>query len=305
MEWRGAALPGESAVKLIACQDCHTQYDVSDVIAPSFPCRCGATLENKPLQAVDARIHRCGACGAQARPDLERCDFCGSAIVRDERALSLICPECYARNADASRFCTACGVHFAPEAVRVEGHELPCPACGALMPPTQVGGVPLNECRGCAGLWVPGENFDLLVSRAAEARRRSAAGETASPAPRVKGANPARQQVKYRSCPECNAHMHRRNYRKSSGVIVDVCQAHGTWLDADELEQIAGFILSGGRTSTLLEVEPGAERTERAAAAAFARARVAQQSESLGRNRSRGVGIAGGLVELLLDVFTS
>jgi Zn-finger nucleic acid-binding protein len=289
-------------VKLIACANCHTQYDVSDVIAPSFPCRCGEVLENKPLQAVDARISRCAACGAQTRPDLERCEFCGASIVRDERKLSLICPECYARNADASRFCTACGVHFAPQPVRVEGHELPCPACGALMPPTQVGGLSVNECRGCRGLWVPGESFDLLVSRAAQARRKATAGETVSPPPRVTGANPARQRVQYRSCPECNAHMHRRNYRRSSGVIIDVCHQHGTWLDADELEQIAGFILSGGRTSTLLEIEPEAERAKRAAAAAFARARAAQQRESIRRDRPR---TAGGLVELLLDVFTS
>ena len=46
--------------------------------------------------------------------------------------------------------------------------------------------------------------------------------------------------------------MQRRNFQKTSGVIIDRCGEHGTWLEADELEQIAGFILSGGR--------PGAQR---------------------------------------------
>jgi Zn-finger nucleic acid-binding protein len=41
--------------------------------------------------------------------------------------------------------------------------------------------------------------------------------------------------------------MQRRNFQKTSGVIVDRCRSHGTWLDADELERIAGFLLSGGR----------------------------------------------------------
>ena len=40
--------------------------------------------------------------------------------------------------------------------------------------------------------------------------------------------------------------MQRKNYGKRSGVIVDWCGTHGTWLDADELEQIAAFIASGG-----------------------------------------------------------
>jgi hypothetical protein len=50
--------------------------------------------------------------------------------------------------------------------------------------------------------------------------------------------------------------MSRRNYRRTSGVIIDRCHDHGTWLDADELERIAGFILSGG-----LERAKAAEQT--------------------------------------------
>ena len=114
------------------------------------------------------------------------------------------------------------------------------------MPSTQVAGVSLNECGKCRGLWVAGDHFDVLVTRAAEARR---AGQAVS-APRVTGANPTRQSVRYRKCPECDGFMNRRNYQKSSGVIIDVCKAHGTWLDADELEQIAGFILNGGRSKS-------------------------------------------------------
>jgi hypothetical protein len=39
-------------------------------------------------------------------------------------------------------------------------------------------------------------------------------------------------------------------------VILDCCHAHGTWLDADELEQIAGFILSRGGLPPEPRLEP-------------------------------------------------
>jgi Zn-finger nucleic acid-binding protein len=232
-------------VRLIACQSCHTQYDVTHVVEKQVPCRCGATLENRTLAGVDAKVHRCGSCGAQVGSDAEGCDFCGSAIARSE--LSLICPECYGRNAEAARFCAACGVTFSPEQVVVEGVELPCPCGGGLMPVRQIGGVGINECPECNGVWAPEDKFDLLVNRAVEASRKRDSEKLRRLQPRVTGSNPAHQRVRYRKCPECDAFMQRRNFRKTSGVILDCCSQHGTWLDADELEQIAGFILSGGR----------------------------------------------------------
>jgi Zn-finger nucleic acid-binding protein len=258
-------------LRLVACRSCHTQYDVTEVVLERFECRCGESVENRVGEPVDARIHRCGSCGALVRPEVPACDFCGSAIERDPAALSLICPECYARCAENARFCTACGVGFRPEPVKPEGHELPCPACDVPMPPHQVGGVGLNECPRCNGLWLRGDDFGLLVRRVHDARRAGDAETPARPAPRVTGANPAQQKVQYRRCPECQGFMHRRNFRRSSGVIVDVCHDHGTWLDADELERIAGFLVSGGAAAG--PPEP-AERTqaEQRAAAAFAAA---------------------------------
>jgi len=289
-------------VQLIACPSCHAQYDVSRVIVDRFDCRCGTSLKNQPPRPVDAEIQRCGSCGAQVRTEASSCAYCASEIVRDTGALSLICPECYSRNADPARFCAGCGVSFRPEPIQVEGRDWPCPDCGALMPPTQVAGVPLNECGSCRGLWVPGDHFDLLVTRAAGQRTRGAA---TLPAPRASGANPSRQGVRYRKCPECDAFMHRRNYRKSSGVIVDECREHGTWLDADELEQIAGFILSGGETSAVFADEDR-KCAEAAAAAATARARLAREvgPVGLGSFQRSEPDLVGGLVSVLSKIFS-
>ena len=294
MTSRRAPARGEPlAVRLVACANCHTQYDVSGVVAKSFPCRCGETLENSPPEPVDAAIRRCGACGALVTDEAESCTYCGSTIIRERGNLSLICPECYGRNAEDSRFCTACGVRFRPEEVRVEGHELPCPSCTVLMPACQVGGIGVNECSECNGLWVPDESFDLLVSRAIDARQSADPVKLMGLAPRVTGSNPAAQRVLYRKCPECESYMQRRNFRKSSGVIIDCCVRHGTWLDADELEQIAGFILSGGTTSPLLRQDSRSNLDARAQAE-LARLRVG----SHGRGRA-GVEKADSFVELL------
>jgi Zn-finger nucleic acid-binding protein len=293
-------------VRLVACQTCHTQYDVSDVVEKSISCRCGETIENAPpVVARDVAIHRCGSCGAQLSADASACDYCSSEIVRDDSKLSLICPECHGRNCEDSRFCTGCGVAFAPEPVKVDGFELPCPVCGCLMPPRQIGGIGINECSSCNGLWAPGERFDELIHRAVQAHKSADPEKMRAFKPRVKGSNPTRQKVVYRKCPECDAFMQRRNFQRSSGVIIDRCHEHGTWLDADELEQITGFLSSGGR--------PGGNRIHEEADRA---AREAQRSVMLGSVEhsawralssssysSRGLG--GGVAGTLLGVFAS
>ena len=230
-------------MQLIACRTCHAQYDVETIAASSFACRCGATLENRPAESRDAPVIRCGSCGAAlAAPDAAGCSFCGSSVVRRADAAGPVCPECFARTPTRSRFCTACGVAFRPEPLQVDARELPCPACSAPMRAHAVAGIGLHACGGCQGLWLPEGRLEDLLARA----QRPAADPAgaAAPAARVRGGNPAAQQVAYRRCPECDAQMLRRNFQRRSGIIVDVCHAHGTWLDADELEQMAGFLRS-------------------------------------------------------------
>ena len=283
-------------MKLIACPDCHAQYDVTTVGAERFDCRCGTSLENRTLRAVDAKIHRCASCGANVGETAADCEFCGAAIARGPASLSLICPECFARNDEASRFCTACGVAFQPEPVPQADPELACPACECAMKAARVADVALCECPQCHGLWVPGHRFEELVQRATAARRAAAV----EPSPRVQGGNPNAQPLRYRKCPSCGAFMQRRNFRRSSGVVLDVCRTHGTWLDADEIEQIAGFILSGGQVSAMLEEE----HENAAAKAAAARLRCATELSAQraifgGGTTPRRTSLLGLLLDLL------
>lgn len=232
-------------MRLVACPGCHAQFDVQDFSGTELRCHCGEIVPNVVHAGVDVEVHRCGSCGALIAPDAERCDWCRSAIVRDQTRLSLICPECYARNADDSRFCTGCGVEFRPQLPVAENQAaLTCPCCDCLMRVRGIGGVAVYECGQCLGLWVPGDHFDELVNRAIEAQRANPSHRLA-----VNAKTPSASafgKVVYRRCPVCSGTMQRKNFGRRSGVIIDWCGQDGTWLDAEELPAIAAFILSGG-----------------------------------------------------------
>jgi hypothetical protein len=55
--------------------------------------------------------------------------------------------------------------------------------------------------------------------------------------------------------------MQRRNFGGSSGVVVDVCRAHGVWLDHLELEHVLAWARGGGLER---ERERRVERARRA-----------------------------------------
>ncbi len=232
-------------MKLVACPVCHTQFDVTGVAGDEVLCPCGESVRVESPVAVDAEIRRCASCGASVDGEAARCGYCGSSIVRPTGPLALICPECYARNGKKALFCASCGVRFAPQPVPEAGASLDCPCCAAAMKARSIGGVVVRECPACHGLWAPDESFEKLIRRAARAERETYRDKPA----RVGGgkrSGPFQGDVVYRRCPVCAGLMQRKNFARRSGVIVDWCGLHGTWLDADELERIAAFIAAGG-----------------------------------------------------------
>ena len=108
--------------------------------------------------------------------------------------------------------------------------------------------------------------------------------------------------------------MHRKNYGHASGVIVDWCGPHGTWLDADELERIAAFIRNGGFERAMAAHAADESQQRKALAAAEAGApRPPIHSEPtlalfehllLAQRKTTGKH-TGQLVDLLHDLFKS
>lgn len=135
--------------------------------------------------------------------------------------------------------------------------EHPCPACGKerLLSSRRLGQgrrpgewvFSVLECGACGGLWIGAEAFRRLAERA----RAGEVEELPARPSRRGGWQPAHTAIAregrlYRPCPRCGALMNRQNYGRSSGVILDVCSAHGVWFDADELERLLTWVRRGG-----------------------------------------------------------
>ncbi|HEY6573096.1 MAG TPA: hypothetical protein VI198_07220 [Candidatus Eisenbacteria bacterium] len=232
-------------LKLVACPKCHAQYDVADCAAEAVACPCGTTVPTATPVAKDLAVTRCAACGALVGDEETACSYCRAAVTRKPERAGPVCPECYARNPAGARHCTSCGIAFVPQPARTRTDTLECPACpGVKLVARNLGGLWVEECPMCLGLWAPGDVMDRLVDRVREQRMRHGA----PPAGRQQSERRAAWQaeVSYRHCPECRGAMQRKNFGRRSGVIVDWCGSHGTWLDAHEMGDIAAFVLEGG-----------------------------------------------------------
>jgi Zn-finger nucleic acid-binding protein len=104
-----------------------------------------------------------------------------------------------------------------------------------------IGQTNLQECPQCQGIWATA----AALQRICEDREQQATilGAAAPWSPTV---NDIEKNIRYIPCPVCNKLMNRVMFAHCSGVVVDVCKAHGTWFDKDELRRIVEFIRAGG-----------------------------------------------------------
>lgn len=183
---------------------------------------------------MEARVLRCSGCGASVPAEAPQCPYCQAQLA------SVACPACFALAPLSATHCPACGTALAPrEALALDG--APCPACTKPLGTTRVGDLGVRECQACGGLWLDRAVFEQLG--ASRERQGAVLGALPTPeAPPVLGLD----AVQYRRCPQCHQFMNRMNYAKRSGVVLDVCKAHGLWFDQDELRRVLAFIASGG-----------------------------------------------------------
>lgn len=248
---------------IVACGSCERQYDASGRAAGSrFHCSCGEVLRVPAPSSHEAAVVRCSSCGAPRQGGAAACSFCSADFTLHERDLDTICPRCLARISGKARFCHACATPILVESAAGTPTGHPCPACqdGKTLVSRRLGeqAVAVLECGACCGLWIGEETFRLLAerARAQELPPREHGGPSGDPAPL-----PAQQGRFYRNCPLCGRLMHRQNYGRRSGVILDVCKGEGVWFDAQELERVLAWVRRGGHQ---LEAERRAEELQEA-----------------------------------------
>jgi Zn-finger nucleic acid-binding protein len=159
---------------------------------------------------------RCAGCGAPlpaaAAADVTTCEFCGATAVPP--------PAVVERRVER--------VVVVRPADEVAEGKLRCPRCAHPLREASAAGALLRGCQSCGGLLLDGATVQRLQDH------RDPGVEDA--ARTLLGAWLRRAQARPEeiSCPVCGAAM-RRVVDRLARHHVDVCDAHGTWFDGDEL----------------------------------------------------------------------
>lgn len=240
---------------LVSCETCQRQYDASGrEIGSRFRCHCGAAVtvhEPKERGGHNAKVVRCSSCGAPAQEGARSCGYCHADFTLHERDLNTVCPGCMARVKGGSKFCHSCGHTLSAETATAASTDIDCPSCGsdARLQARDLGGdMHISECPQCMGMWLPNSVFKAALKRA-KTEADDDFGIGGGGPPRIARTSidnrPADAPI-YRTCPECHQHMHRHNFAKRSGIIIDTCREHGAWFDAEELDMVLEWVRAGG-----------------------------------------------------------
>jgi Zn-finger nucleic acid-binding protein len=203
------------------------------------------------------------------------------------------CAHCFRLNVPDNVCCAGCGRDLGLEPIGdAASVQLACPGCRQALEPFRGGPGRLWDCAGCGGQFVEHALLRELLER------REVLGRAVPY--HVQPDNPLRQPIRYVPCPACEQLMHRRNFGRSSGIIVDICHPHGTWFDSGELPRVLAFVQRGG-----LEKARLLERDEqRARQNARSSAPLAVDSTSITGDTSL-LGDLADALNALLDFVTS
>lgn len=190
-----------------------------------------------------------------------------------------------------AKFCSHCGAKADRKEV-AEDKPHPCPRCKSDTKAIVLGKTALRECPRCEGIWADTAALQHIV---ADREQQAAVLGVALPMPAPKSV--PLEKIRYLPCPVCRKLMHRVNFAKCSNVIVDVCKAHGTWFDKDEMRRIIEFIRAGGfeqaRANEMAELERQRREVEAARnAAAHERASLYRSSPCESRENALSLAAA-------------
>jgi len=202
-----------------------------------------AAPSNQPVASA-----KCPFCGNECPPMVRICPHC------DVRLENVRCQRCFSLQAPGTFACTRCGCALELEPM-LDATDAPCPRCHHPLEaaPGDLGRA--HECPRCGGMFVARDALAeiLCASEVGGALREGPplqrASELSGWSVGTEKAKPL-DAVRYVACPQCHNAMNRMNFGKVSGVIVDVCKAHGTWFDAGELTGVVAFAAAGGLERT-------------------------------------------------------
>lgn len=195
-----------------------------------------------------------------------------------------------------AKFCSHCGSKATNVSLSDTKESGECPRCKRPLHFLQIDDVSIRECNKCGGFWSDNETFESLCS---DSEKQSAVlGFIQS------DAHPHNHPVsiRYVPCPDCAQLMNRSNFARNSGIIIDMCKAHGIWFDADELPKIISFI-NGGGLARAREKEKADLDYQRSRLREEERRVAMMDRRSGGRFDNSSSGSTGSLIESIIDLF--
>jgi len=118
-----------------------------------------------------------------------------------------------------------------------------CPYCKINLEILETSTVNLEYCKSCDGVFITEEELEEFISYKVNLLHKFTPYYL-----RFIQDNPRdnRKKPQPQFCPICQETMSIVNYKKRSGIILDVCEEHGIWLDGGELYQVIEWYFVGG-----------------------------------------------------------
>ena len=221
---------------ILACPACDSRYDVTGHdVGQKFRCRCGEVVT---LQAnTQAGMLACPNCGAGVSQSAKSCEHCSAHLLLKG------CPRCLARVFHGHKHCPDCGSELDIAAISDVNPERMCPRCPNPLHARRIGDIVVDECATCHGIFLDHIAVQRVVTDRAQSRADAILGML--PAQETTQIIPPGSKM-YVKCPVCVTVMNRKLFSAGSGVIIDVCRAHGAFFDPGELPKIITFVMNGG-----------------------------------------------------------
>ena len=175
---------------------------------------------------------------------------------------SISCKQCGASLRSESKYCRYCDTPFDLDlnalktSTAKRQNNLECPDCEIVMTTIEIEvekNFTIESCQKCRGVFFYSwELREFLKCYHTEPGRfNSLRLDELANCPE----KPQETTVAYRKCPLCQEFMIRINPGYRSGVIIDYCESHGSWLDSGELKHLIRWSEAGGKDFDALREE--------------------------------------------------
>jgi Zn-finger nucleic acid-binding protein len=145
-----------------------------------------------------------------------------------------------------------------------------CPDCVREMSSLSYGGLTVDTCPSCAGIWFDEDELHSLHQAGPQAFRDL--DDRVAPSAEVRD-HPDRMK----KCPRCTSALERYRYQYTSPIELDGCEGcHGVWVQDGELRKMADFAEEDSQTETPLDPRVAVAQLKMDTDDAIARQRAVQ-----------------------------